>query len=95
MWGGGLVALLSGLYGLLVVVMRLFGNIEVPGFTVLALLLVFFGSLILFGLGVVGSYASRAYENTKARPHYLVASIEDHGPHTIEDHGPHTDEHAS
>ena len=31
-------------------------------------LLLFFGSLNLFGLGLVGSYAWRGYENTKARP---------------------------
>ncbi|MFN5993723.1 MAG: glycosyltransferase, partial [Betaproteobacteria bacterium] len=30
--------------------------------------IVFLGAINLFGLGIVGSYAWRAYENTKQRP---------------------------
>jgi glycosyltransferase involved in cell wall biosynthesis len=75
-WLGGLTALLSGIYGALVVILRLLGSIEVPGFTALLLLVVFFGSLNLFALGVVGSYAWRTYENTKARPLHIV--LRDH-----------------
>ncbi len=34
----------------------------------IVVMIVFFGALNLFSLGIVGSYAWRAYENTKARP---------------------------
>lgn len=71
-WVGGLVTLLAGLYGLFLVVLRVAGDVEVPGFTMLMLAVVFFGSLNLFALGILGSYAWRAYENTKARPHHIV-----------------------
>ncbi len=69
---GGLVAVLSGLFALVVIVSRLMGSIAVPGYAVTVLAIVFFGALNLFALGVVGSYAWRAYENTKARPLHVV-----------------------
>jgi glycosyltransferase involved in cell wall biosynthesis len=69
---GGIVALVFGIFGLIVAAARLLGVIEVPGFAALALLIVFFGSLNLFGLGIVGSYAWRGYENSKARPTHVV-----------------------
>lgn len=69
---GGLVAVLSGLFALAVIVSRLMGSIAVPGYAITVLAIVFFGALNLFALGVVGSYAWRAYENTKARPLHVV-----------------------
>lgn len=69
---GGGVALLAAGFGLVVTLSRLLGIIEVPGYAATVLAVVFFGSLNLFGLGVVGSYAWRTYENTKARPLHVV-----------------------
>jgi hypothetical protein len=66
------VALLSGLFAGTVVVSRLAGWIAVPGYAITILAIIFFGALNLFALGVVGSYAWRAYENSKARPLHLV-----------------------
>ena len=68
--------LLSGLFGLLVTIARLTGAIEVPGYAATVLTILFFGALNTFGLGIVGAYAWRAYENTKQRPGYLVLSTE-------------------
>lgn len=69
---GGAVAFVFGLFGLVVAVARILGLIDVPGYAALTLLIVFFGALNLFGLGIVGSYAWRAYENSKARPLHIV-----------------------
>lgn len=71
-FGGGIIALISGLFAAGVVVSRLAGWIPVQGYAMTVLAIVFFGALNLFGLGVVGSYAWRTYENTKARPLHLV-----------------------
>ena len=70
--GGGLVAALSGVFAIMVVISRLAGLITVQGYAITILAIVFFGALNLFGLGLVGSYAWRAYENTKARPLHVV-----------------------
>ncbi len=47
---------------------RLLGMIVVPGYTAIMVTILFSTSLLLFGLGIVGNYVWRAYENTKQRP---------------------------
>lgn len=54
--------------GVVVAAGRLLGLIAVPGYAMTILTIVFFGALNLLSLGIVGSYAWRAYENTKQRP---------------------------
>jgi glycosyltransferase involved in cell wall biosynthesis len=53
---------------------RWLGAITVPGYTATALLVVFFGGLNSLGLGVLGEYVWRTYENSKGRPPYVVAA---------------------
>ncbi len=69
----GLVGLISSvLLGFGVLAARLSGLIEVPGYTATVVTIVFFSGLNLFGLGVIGSYVWRVYENTKQRPLAVV-----------------------
>lgn len=63
----------SLLMAAVVVFARLSGSIQVPGYAALILSIVFFGALNLFGLGLVGTYAWRGYENTKKRPLAITA----------------------
>jgi len=49
------------------------GKIAVPGYSATALLIMFFGGLNSLGLGLLGEYVWRTFENTKGRPAYLVA----------------------
>ena len=58
--------------GLVVLGARLMGEIAVPGYTATVIAIVFFSGLNLFGLGIIGSYVWRAYENTKSRPLAVV-----------------------
>jgi polyisoprenyl-phosphate glycosyltransferase len=69
---GGGTALLSGLLGTIIILFKLFGLITVPGYAATTLAIIFFGAVNLLGLGIVGSYAWRTYENTKARPLHVV-----------------------
>lgn len=69
---GGIGAILSGLFGIAVVVARVLGLIEVPGYAATMLAIIFFGTVNLAALGIIGSYAWRAYENTKQRPLNIV-----------------------
>jgi hypothetical protein len=68
--------LLSLAFGTAVAVARLAGLIVVPGYAPTILVILFFGALNMFGLGIVGSYAWRAYENTKARPLALTQRVD-------------------
>lgn len=60
--------LLAAVLGTAVLVARVLGLVEVPGYAGTMLSVLFFGALNALGLGVVGNYAWRAYENTKHRP---------------------------
>lgn len=51
------------------------GLIDVPGYAMTILTIVFLGAVNLFGLGVVGAYAWRIYENTKGRPHTVMMRL--------------------
>lgn len=52
------------------------GTINVPGYTPLILSVLLFHSLTLFGLGILGAYLWRTFENTKQRPGSIVAHRE-------------------
>jgi polyisoprenyl-phosphate glycosyltransferase len=67
----------SVLFGGLVILSKLFYSIPVPGYAATATLIVFFGGLNCLGLGVLGSYLWRTFENSKRRPNYIVLSREE------------------
>ena len=60
------------LLGIALMAARALNVIAVPGYTAIMVTILFSASLILLGLGIVGSYVWRAYENTKRRPLGLV-----------------------
>lgn len=68
-FGLGVALLLS----LIVLAARFTGGYAVPGYAGSMLAILFFGALNTFGIGIVGNYAWRAYENTKQRPLNVVS----------------------
>ena len=66
--GGVLGIIVAVGLGIAVSVLRLMDVIDVPGYAATVAIVAFFGALNMLGLGVVGAYAWRAYENTKRRP---------------------------
>jgi glycosyltransferase involved in cell wall biosynthesis len=58
--------------GIVVFTLWALGHIEVRGYTALMLTLLASSSAILLGLGILGGYVWRAFENTKQRPPYYV-----------------------
>lgn len=75
LWFGVLGCVMSLAFGLIVVIARLFGLIQEPGYATIVLLLTFFGSASLAVQGVLGSYLWRTFENTKQRPLRIVSSL--------------------
>lgn len=59
--------------GLVVLVARLSGAIDVPGYAATIITVLIFGALNLLGIGLVGTYAWRGYENSKQRPLAVVS----------------------
>lgn len=71
---GVLGLLTSTMLAILTLFAKLSGFIEIPGYTATVLIVTFFGGLNCLGLGVVGNYVWRGFENTKNRPPYVVAT---------------------
>lgn len=65
--------------GMMLIVMRVAGVIDLAGYTPIMLAVLFTGALNLLGLGIVGSYVWRGYENTKGRPLAVVRSVKTRG----------------
>jgi glycosyltransferase involved in cell wall biosynthesis len=64
---------LSVVLALIVVYAKLTGHISVPGYAATVLTVMFFGGLNSLGVGLLGEYVWRTFENTKGRPGYVVA----------------------
>lgn len=76
---------LATVLGLVILVARIAGWVVVPGYAGTMLAVLFFGGLNAVGLGLVGNYAWRAYENTKQRPLSIPLLIEEfRSPHLPE-----------
>lgn len=62
--------------GIVQLVLRLFYPYLAPkGFTTLILIILFFGSIIMFSLAIVGEYIAKIFEEVKQRPHYIRKSL--------------------
>ncbi len=68
---GALMLLVALVLGLEAFVSRLSGA-AVSGFATLEITVLFTGSLVMIGLGIIGQYLARIYEEVKMRPHYVV-----------------------
>ncbi len=62
----------SALFGLVILIMRVAGDIAVPGYAATMTAILFFGGLNALGLGIVGAYVWRAFANTQRRPLAVV-----------------------
>jgi len=70
----GLCGILLSLgLGILVLAMKAVGAIPIPGYAATVMVVMFFGGLNSLGLGLIGEYVWRAFENTKQRPGHVVA----------------------
>ncbi|MBV8916220.1 MAG: glycosyltransferase, partial [Acetobacteraceae bacterium] len=71
---GFLGVMVAAALGLSVLILRVAGWIDIPGYAATIITVIFFGALNTLGLGIIGAYAWRTYENTKQRPLALVQS---------------------
>jgi glycosyltransferase involved in cell wall biosynthesis len=65
-------AALTSLYAIAVLIRTLLLGIDVPGYASLLIAVLFFGSLNLISLGLIGEYIGRIYIESKQRPIYIV-----------------------
>jgi dolichol-phosphate mannosyltransferase len=62
-------------YAVIVLVMKFLHHNE-PGYTSTMIAILFLGGVQLITIGILGEYVGRIYDEIKARPLYLVATVE-------------------
>ena len=75
MYVGLIGALITFCYGAFIVLRTLIHGVDIPGYASLLVSILFFGSLQMIGLGVLGEYIGRIYLESKQRPTYLVRQV--------------------
>lgn len=63
---------ISLIFGATILYRYFFGNITVPGWTTLTLLLVGLSGFMFLGFGIVGEYLQQILDNTRGRPSFVV-----------------------
>jgi glycosyltransferase involved in cell wall biosynthesis len=69
---GAASALVTFLYALYIIVRTVISGDPVPGYASLFVAVLFFGSVQLISIGLLGEYIGRIYMETKQRPSYLI-----------------------
>jgi glycosyltransferase involved in cell wall biosynthesis len=71
-WFGFVVSLFAFVYAIIVLVLNQLG-MNLPGYTSTMIAVLFLGGVQLLGIGILGEYIGRIYDEIKGRPLYLVA----------------------
>lgn len=74
-WLGGISGIAAVLYLILVVLQKLIWGIDVPGYATIIVLILFFGSVQLFCIGIIGEYVGRIFEQSKQRPIFIPKEV--------------------
>jgi len=74
---GGVISLVSFLFGIFVIFKRLLMGDAVQGWASMMTVIVFLGGVQLLALGIVGEYIGRIYLESKRRPLYVIMESSD------------------
>jgi glycosyltransferase involved in cell wall biosynthesis len=69
---GALGAISTFLYAVFIVLRTLIIGVDIPGYASLLVAVIFFGSLQMLSIGILGEYIGRIYLETKNRPNYII-----------------------
>ncbi len=75
---GSMAGITALLYLIWVVVEKLVWGINVPGYATIIVLILIFGALQLFCIGIIGEYVGRIFEQSKDRPIYIAKEVLDY-----------------
>jgi dolichol-phosphate mannosyltransferase len=73
---GFVVSGIAFIVGIVEIGLRVFTGYNLPGYTSTIFAILFLGGVQLIGIGILGEYVGRIYEEIKGRPLYLVAGVE-------------------
>ncbi|MBN1684682.1 MAG: glycosyltransferase family 2 protein [Gammaproteobacteria bacterium] len=64
------IALICAIY---IIIKTLILGIDVPGYATIVVIIIFFGGIQLFSIGILGEYIARIFTEVKHRPHYIIS----------------------
>jgi len=75
---GSISGIAAILYLISVIVEKLAFGIDTPGYPTIIVLILFFGAMQLFCIGIIGEYVGRTFEQSKSRPIYIAKEVLDY-----------------
>jgi polyisoprenyl-phosphate glycosyltransferase len=72
MYFGFLLGLFSGVYILVILIRVFLFGIDVPGYASIIVAILFFSGINMIGMGIIGEYLGRVFNEVKRRPLYIV-----------------------
>lgn len=72
LYSGILVSTFSFMYGIFIIVKTLIYGIDLPGYASLLTVILFSSGIQLIGIGILGEYIGRIFNESKRRPAYIV-----------------------
>ena len=72
---GFLGSLFATFYATFIIIRTWIFGIDLPGYASLLVVMLFFGSLQLMSLGIIGEYIGRIYFESKQRPLYIIKKL--------------------
>ncbi len=72
---GFIVSGFAFIYAVVVLILKIL-QLNEPGYTSTMVAILFLGGVQLIGIGILGEYVGRVYDQVKARPLYFVSSVE-------------------
>jgi polyisoprenyl-phosphate glycosyltransferase len=72
---GILLGLVAFLYAMFIIVAKLTGFVQTPGWSAIMVVLLFVSSFQMIALGVLGEYVWRALDAARNRPNYIIEKI--------------------
>jgi glycosyltransferase involved in cell wall biosynthesis len=76
-WLGAVSFTVFSFISLMTLVGKISGAIQIPGYTMIILVILWGQSVLLFFLGIIGGYIVRTFENSTNRPNYVIERIID------------------
>lgn len=73
---GFIISAIAFAVAILEILIKIFTGYNVPGYTSLIFAILFLGGVQLIGIGILGEYVGRIYDEIKGRPLYIVSSVE-------------------
>ena len=71
------IALLSFIFGLFIAGRTILVGRDLPGYASMITVVLFLGGIQLIGLGILGEYIGRIFNETKGRPVYIIRQRSD------------------